>query len=174
MPPASPETSRQSHSQQPTSSFLRADLVFSFGLLIVVAVPWITYWQYGFVGSIGGIVFSQVLYVAILKPQGICMGMAWILTALNSLILLVFALGVLVASWIFWFRTEPLWKVSFMLQSLSCLLSVRTHRHNLWFQNCPLTARGLPNLMNQNPISRTAAVVIEKALWHSNLLDGKQ
>ena len=78
-----------------------ADLVFSFGLLIVVAVPWITYWQYGFVGSIGGIVFSQVLYVAILKPQGICMGMAWILTALNSLILLVFALGVLVASWIF-------------------------------------------------------------------------
>lgn len=71
-----------------------------FILVILVAVPWIIYWQYGFTAGMGGVLLSQVMYVAISNPRGLGLGIPWIIIALNSLVLVAVALIVLFVAWI--------------------------------------------------------------------------
>lgn len=62
-------------------------------LLICMSCPWILWWLWGGWAGLGGVLLSQVLYMVLLAPKGICLGIAWIYVFLNGVIALI-ALGV--------------------------------------------------------------------------------
>ena len=68
------------------------EIIFNvFGVIVLsasIACPWVMWYAWGPWLGLAGIVLGQVLYLALLKPGGICLGLTWIFTAISG----VFAL----------------------------------------------------------------------------------
>lgn len=69
------------------------DVVIFFLLLPCLALPWLAWLYWGWIAGLLGVVGSHVLYVILLKPQGICLGMHWIFVALNSILVILVVAG---------------------------------------------------------------------------------
>ncbi len=65
-----------------------AGLSFTIVLLVSVACPWVMWGVWGPWHGLAGVVAGQVVYLALLKPGGICLGPAWLFTAISGLLAL--------------------------------------------------------------------------------------
>jgi hypothetical protein len=58
-------------------------------VLICVVCPWVMWGAWGPWLGLCGVVVGQLLYMALLKPPGICLGLSWIFTAVSGALALV-------------------------------------------------------------------------------------
>lgn len=65
------------------------EAVVVLSLLVCLAVPWLACWLWNWWAGLLGVLASHVLYGIILKPPGICMGIAWIYVVLNGLLVVI-------------------------------------------------------------------------------------